>query len=117
MNSPHIHWDDEVIFIEANMTEGALKIGFPNPDGWMAYALEGTLFVKHAIYDPDGNYLDRRASSQSYCSEAFIELETLGVYVTLQPGETILHQETWEIYPEGGWPEEIAALYHRYPKE
>ncbi len=48
INSPHIHWGDDVIYIEAALTEGALKIGFPNPDGWLAYALGDVLFVKRA---------------------------------------------------------------------
>ena len=116
INSPHIHWGDEVIFLEANMTEGALKIGFPNSAGWMAYALEGTLFVKRAKYAPKENYLDRRGSSQFYCCETFIEFETLGPYVTLRPGESTVHKETWEIYPEDEWPEEIASLYRGFYK-
>ncbi|KAA3645373.1 MAG: hypothetical protein DWQ07_12965 [Chloroflexi bacterium] len=117
INSPQIHWGDEAVYLEANMTEGALKIGFPNPAGWLAYALDGTLFVKRAIYHSDANYLDRRASSQCYSAPQFIELETLGAYVSLQPGETIRHQESWKIYSESKWPEEIAALYHGFVKE
>lgn len=114
INSPHIHWGDDVIYIEATMTEGALKIGFPNPDGWLAYTLGDVLFVKRANYDPEANYLDRRASSQSYCCEAFIELETLGPYISLEPGESVLHQEIWEIYLAGEWPEEVTILYRGF---
>ncbi|MGD9093653.1 MAG: hypothetical protein PVF74_12465 [Anaerolineales bacterium] len=114
INSPHIHWRDEVIFIEATMTGGALKIGFPNPDGWLAYAFGNVLFVKRANYDPDAKYLDRRASSQSYCCKAFIELETLGPYTSLERGENVLHQEIWEFYCAGDWPEEVATLYRRF---
>jgi hypothetical protein len=114
INSPHIHWGDEVVHIEANMSEGALKIGFPNPNGWLAYALDEVLFVKRSAYDPDANYLDRGASSQSYCCETFIELETLGPYVSLQSGECILHHETWEIYLPDEWPEEVAALHRGF---
>ena len=114
INSPYIHWGDEAIFIEANVTESMLKIGFPNPAGWMGYALEGALFVKRAKYDFGATYLDRQASSQSYCCEKFIELETLGPYVTLQQGEMTLHKETWEVYAAGEWPGEITALYREY---
>lgn len=114
INSPHIHWRDEAVYLEANMTDGALKIGFPNPGGWMAYAIEDALFVKRAEYGLNANYLDRRASTQSYCCEAFIEFETLGPYASLQPGETVQHDETWEIFSEGEWPEEVATLYHAF---
>lgn len=117
INSPYIHWGDDAVFIEATMTEGTLKIGFPNPSGWLAYAFEDILFVKKAHYAPEANYLDRRASSQSYCCEDFIELETLGPFVSLEPGESVLHQETWEIYRAGEWPDEIATLYTEYWKK
>lgn len=107
INSPHIHWSDDTVYIDANMTEGALKIGFPNPSGWLAYAQEETLFVKKADYNPNASYLDRHASSQCYCSPEFIELETLGASIYLEPGETTQHKEIWEIYHESEWPNEI----------
>jgi len=113
MNSPHIHWGDDAVFIEANMTEGALKIGFPNPAGWMAYTFQGALLVKLAKYDPKANYLDRQSSSQSYCCPTFIELETLGPYVTLNPGQSVVHEEIWVVYPVGEWPEDVALLYDK----
>ena len=30
----------------------------------------------------------------------FIELETLGPITEIQPGETVAHIETWEVYPD-----------------
>jgi hypothetical protein len=56
------------------------------------------LFVKYAAYDPDAAYLDLGASSQIYCNAKFLELETLGPKVTLRPGESARHVETWRIF-------------------
>lgn len=117
INSPYIHWGNEAVTIDANMNDGALKIGFPNPDGWLAYALQDRLFVKRAQYDPDAKYLDRGASSQIYCCETFIELETLGPHTTLESGDSVVHEETWEIYQDGQWPGEISALFSGLNKE
>jgi len=50
INSPHITWGDRYVFVEATVESGALKIGFPNPAGWLGYALGDMLFVKHAAY-------------------------------------------------------------------
>jgi hypothetical protein len=100
INSPHITWGDRYVFVEATMQSGVLKIGFPNPVGWMGYALGDTFFVKHAAYRPDAAYFDRGSSSECYCNPRFLELETLGPRTTLAPGESATHHETWVIYAE-----------------
>ncbi len=98
INSPHIAWGDRFVFVEATVQSGALKIGFPNPAGWLGYALGDTLFVKHAPYQPDAVYFDRGSSSECYCNPRFLELETLGPRITLAPGESVTHRETWALY-------------------
>ncbi len=99
INSPHIHCGDQFIFVDANLEDGALKIGWANPDGWLAYAVDNTLFVKEAPYQADAEYFDFGSSSECYCGPAFIELETLGPRVLLQPGESTTHREIWSLYP------------------
>lgn len=111
IDSPNLILTDQVISVNAILPEGALKIGAPNPVGWLAYELDGTLFVKSAEYYKGANYLDRGASSQIYCNPDLIELETLGPFVTLVPGDSTQHQETWQIYAEGNWPDEIGQLF------
>lgn len=111
INSPNIKLKDQAIFIVANMDDGALKVGVPNPRGWLAYELDDTLFVKRAGYDKNAKYLDRGASSQIYCNPDLIELETLGPVVSLAPGGSVEHQEIWQIFPDGKWPLEIKELF------
>ena len=98
INSPHIEWGNDVTLIRANMTADHLKIGFPNPRGWLAYWLAGTLFVKRAKFDIQAEYYDFGSSSECYCKDVFLELETLGPKVTLNPGDSTTHIETWELY-------------------
>jgi hypothetical protein len=98
ISSPHITWGDRYLFVAATMRDGALKIGFPNPAGWLAYTLGDALFVKHAAYRPDAAYFDRGSSSECYCNPRFLELETLGPRARLAPGESLGHRETWTIY-------------------
>lgn len=99
IDSPFITWGDQFIFIHSRMEKGALKLGFPNPKGWLAYALNETLFVKFADYQPTAEYFDRGSSSECYCSQHFLELETLGPRQTLAPDERVIHRETWKVYP------------------
>jgi hypothetical protein len=98
ISSPHIKWGDQYVFVKATMQSGALKIGFPNPVGWMAYVIEDTLFVKHAAYQPEAIYFDRGSSSECYCNPRFLELETLGPRTKLAPGESVTHRETWTLH-------------------
>jgi hypothetical protein len=100
INSPHITWGNRFIFISATMPAGALKIGFPNPEGWLAYYNNHTLFVKEALFDPQATYFDHGSSSECYCNDRFLELETLGPRGTISPGEEATHREVWHVYGE-----------------
>jgi len=104
ITSPYITWGDRYVFVKATMQSGALKIGFPNPVGWLGYAIEDTLFVKRAAYQPDATYFDRQSSSECYCNAHFVELETLGPRTTLAPGESAAHRETWTLYAKVSCP-------------
>ena len=50
INSPHLEINDRTVTVRASLTDGALKIGSPNPSNWLAYALDGVLFVKRSEY-------------------------------------------------------------------
>jgi len=114
LNSPHLLLGDKGVVVKADLSEGALKVGAPNPIGWLAYELDGFLFIKRADYQADARYLDRGASSQIYCSGDFIELETLGPVVKLAPGESVEHQEIWQVFPEDDWPLETKGIFQKF---
>lgn len=97
-DSPYITWGERYLFVEATMQDGALKLGFPNPEGWLAYSVDDTLFVKQALYQPGADYYDRGSSSECYCNPRFLELETLGPRTMLGPGESVTHQEIWTLH-------------------
>jgi len=97
INHPKIKWGNEYILIDADM-ESPFKVGYPNPSGWIGYWLDGVLFVKFASYDPDKNYYDFNSSSECYCNDRFIELESLGSKLALGPQESITHKEVWKVF-------------------
>lgn len=99
-NSEHIIWGDKFIFVQANMNEGALKIGFPNLMGWIGYLREDVLFIKQAEFFPEKDYYDFNSSSECYCNPSFLELETLGPKTKLEPGETLSLLETWRVFDQ-----------------
>jgi hypothetical protein len=89
----------ECLFLNAQM-DTPFKVGYPNPRGWLAYWLDGVLFVKRAGYDPTARYSDFGCSSECYCNNQFIELETLAPLNSLKPGEAVTHVETWELFAD-----------------
>jgi hypothetical protein len=86
------------------------KVGFANPVGWLAYWLEGTLFVKSAWYEPQATYPDYGSSSECYCNTQFMELETLGPLQEIQPGASIQHIEIWQLFHVPARPENESAV-------
>jgi hypothetical protein len=106
--SPHVTWGNEYILIRAEI-QPPFKVGFPNPRGWLAYWLDGTLFVKRAAYDPQAAYYDFNSSSECYCNSHFLELETLAPISTLEPDASVTHVETWELYADIEQPTDEAA--------
>jgi hypothetical protein len=109
MSNSNVHWGSHYILVQANM-KSAFKIGFPNPRGWQAYWLNGTLFVKHAEYKVQAEYYDFGSSSESYCNDLFIELETLAPITTIAPGATATHIETWNLYRNIERPQDEKAV-------
>ncbi len=96
---PRLHLEDEVVWIEALPQAPALKVGYQNSQGWIAYARRGVLFLKRFQPHVEQRHADRGCNVEVYCNEYSIELETLGPLCRLAPGECVTHVETWEIYP------------------
>lgn len=104
VNDPRLVLRDDCVLIKATPMSGPspdlppVKMGYFNPQGWMAYWLEGTLFVKRFDQIADVTLPDGGCNTESYCNHKFIELETLGPVVKLAPETTVTHTETWELY-------------------
>jgi hypothetical protein len=105
LSCPQLRFGQHILCFLGDLAAGAFKVGCPNPSGWQAYRLGETLFVKHVPFFPGANYYDLGSSSEFYCNVNFIELESLGPRVSLQPGESASHPETWQIYPGISFPE------------
>lgn len=62
ITSTKIDLGNKYLSLKANFCK-PFKIGFSNPRGWLAYWVEGLLFVKKAVYDESGEYGDFGCSS------------------------------------------------------
>lgn len=95
--APQVTWGNRYLLVHAVMRK-PFKIGFPNYRGWLAYWFNGTLFVKRAGFNPQKEYYDANSSSECYCNDKVLELETLAPITCVVPGQSATHLERWEVY-------------------
>lgn len=74
------------------------KIGVDSAQGWAAYLLDGTLYLKRFPHDPAGRYPDGGATIEIYSSAEFLEVEQLSPLTTINPGEEIVFPEDWWLF-------------------
>ena len=111
LNSPHLQLSDRYVFFHATIEgDEAFKIGWDNWDGWLAYWVDNTLFIKEAAYQKDAEYYDFGSSSECYSDYRFLELETLGPRTTLAPDASVSHQEVWRLFPNVSLQAEETAV-------
>ena len=65
----------------------------------MAYWLNGFLFCKTFDISSGAAYPDGDCNAGSFCNDRFVELESLGPLVRLEPAGEVSLTETWELYP------------------
>jgi hypothetical protein len=76
------------------------KIGVDSRQGWAAYLLDGTLYLKRFPYDPTGHYPDGGATIEIYSSAEFLEVENLSPLTTIAAGGELVYPEDWWLFPD-----------------
>jgi hypothetical protein len=76
------------------------KGGILNRQGWAAYHRGRTLFIKRFPCRDGAIYPDFNCNNETYTAGSFIELESLGPLVRLEPGESVEHRERWYLFDE-----------------
>jgi hypothetical protein len=94
ITDPRLKLDDRFILFKAEAILPPFKIGYFNSPGWLAYWLDGVLFRK--TFDVHVGL----PHPEMYCDNQFVELESLAPLKTLNPGASVHHVETWDMYYE-----------------
>jgi hypothetical protein len=101
MKDPRWIWGNRFIQLKQDPgTEGSQKIGVLNTLGWIAYYLDGKVFIKRYDYDPKSKYPDFGSNTEVYTDKDIIELETLGSLGKISPGGSAVHVENWFLFKE-----------------
>jgi hypothetical protein len=98
MNDPRWIWGERVVVLRQDpRAEEPQKAGFYDPCGYMAYLLGDVVFVKR--HTPRaGPHADYGCNVETFTNALFLELETLGPLVRLEPGDTVTHLEDWYLF-------------------
>jgi hypothetical protein len=100
MSDPRWTWGRNYILLrqDSSATATPQKLGALVPDGWAAYALHGQLFVKQFACVAGANYADFGCNFETFTNREMLEVETLGAFTKLDPGQTVTHTETWSLF-------------------
>lgn len=93
---PRLAWGNRVVLVRGEPGP-ANKLGYRNAHGLLAHWLDGTLFIKEYAPHPDGAHPDNGCNAECYLNDTFMEVESLGPLVTLEPGKAVTHEEIWRI--------------------
>lgn len=76
---------------------GPTKVGLAHRMGWVGHLNNGNLFVKRFEYEKGKTYPDNGCNLETFANPDMLDIQTLGPLVTLAPGATIEHTETWDL--------------------
>ena len=76
------------------------KVGLFNPHTFGAYLLGSDLFLKQYHAEPDKTYPEFFCSFQTFTNADFLELETFGPLVKLQPEQSVELTENWSLHKD-----------------
>ena len=111
LTDPRWTWGKQYIFLRQDeRVRQPQKLGIANPEGWIAYANHGNLFVKTTNYVPNATYPDHGCSAEVYTEGHLIELETLAPLTRLAPGAYVEHIERWFLFRDVPLPRSDADV-------
>lgn len=111
MNDPRFIWGDRLIqFYQDSAFESKQKFGVQNTLGWAGYALGNDLFIKSSSLIPEATYPDMGCNFEFFTMPGFLEVESLGPLVKLEPNAVTEHVERWWLIHDIDLPNEEAPL-------
>jgi hypothetical protein len=98
LTDPRWSFDKESIRLRVDESiRGPQKMGVSNKQGFVRYELPDVTFTKSAAWSSDSVYPDINSNFEVYTDGGFVEIESLSPLQYLEPGQSVLHQERWEL--------------------
>lgn len=97
LGDPRLRLGRRYLTLRQDPARAPLKIGLLDEQGWAAYLLGDTLFVKRFACEPGRLYPDRGCNCELFTDAEMLELESLGPLRLLGPGAVAEHTEEWQL--------------------
>jgi hypothetical protein len=111
MNDPRFTWGDRLIqMCEDSQINSKQKFGIRNGQSWAAYELGKDLFIKAVPLMSEGTYPDMGCNFEFFTMPGFLEVESLGPLVQLEPNAATEHVEKWWVIPNVDLPKDEESL-------
>lgn len=95
---PRLSYKDGMMLFDAQPSPQPAKWGYLNWQGWIGYEWQGIFIRKRFNPQVQQQHPDLGCNVEFYINDQYLELETLGPLVRLEPGESTWHEERWEIH-------------------
>ncbi|HEX9013251.1 MAG TPA: hypothetical protein VF813_07035 [Anaerolineaceae bacterium] len=110
LSDPRLHLHNDVILVDGLAAQPPCKIGVMNRRGWTGYLYKDIFFNKRFTLCGDDPQPDFGCNNEIYVDHRFIEVETLGPLKKLEPGQSVVHTETWELTGGLDYPATVAGV-------
>lgn len=111
MSDPRWTWGRRYVLLKQDtQATTPQKAGYMVPDGWVAYARAGHLFVVRFDYIEGRPYPDLGSCVETWTDPGMLELETLGPLTRLPPGGEVDHHEHWSLFRDVPVPQSDADV-------
>ncbi len=100
LSAPCWKFHRDFLAVDSAKVTAPHKLGLTRYPGWSAYWLNGATFVKATPVHPGAKYPDLGSCMETFCNDAFIELESLGPLTRMERCDAVEHQEIWGLLPD-----------------
>ncbi len=99
MDDPRVRWGRRFVVLDHDAAnDAAIKLGYADEPGWLAYFSGGCCLLKTFRYELGARYPDGGCSAEAYSAGWGIDVESLSPLQTVPPGQTIAHDEEWWVF-------------------
>ena len=98
LNDPRLVFENDFTIVKQSAITKNFKIGAFVSEGWGAYVNNSLVFHK-TFYSYKDNYPDLGANFEVYTDFNLLETETPGTIRKLNPKDSVINKEIWQIFP------------------